>query len=178
MKKLIASVLLCSVLSSCIVSTAAKVVKTTAKVAVGTVKVAAKGTGWVIQKANGKINEDRLNGKWKVVGFYRGTFDEFSATENPENLFTCTSGDEIYEFKMNKEKMWHYDCGSSDGQKFKIKYSFEKNDETKSKENMVTYGPGYFTIINVTGDTLVLEGYFAQDNGNKIKSICTLEKTR
>ena len=104
MKKLIASVLLCSVLSSCIVSTAAKVVKTTAKVAVGTVKVAAKGTGWVIQKANGKINEDRLNGKWKVVGFYRGTFDEFSATENPENLFTCTSGDEIYEFKMNKEK--------------------------------------------------------------------------
>ena len=176
MKKLITSVLICSVLSSCIVSTAAKVVKTAGKVAVGTVKVAAKGTGWVIQKANGKINEDRLNGKWKVVGFYKGTFDEYSASENPANLFSCATGDEVYEFKMNKEKMWHYNCGSSDAEKFKIKYSFEKNDETKERENMVTYGPGYFTIINVTGDRLVLEGYFAEEGGNKIKSICTLEK--
>ncbi len=178
MRKLILAICICSLLTSCIVSTAAKVVKTAGKVAVGTVKTAAKGAGWAYQKANGKINENRLNGKWKVVALYKGTFDEFSVNENPVNLLNCSNGNEIYEFKMKKEKLFHYDCGSSDAVKYKLKYSFEKNSETRSHENMITYGPGYFTVINVTNDNLVLEGYFVEDSGSKVKSICLLEQTK
>ena len=178
MKKIILSVFAFSILTSCVVSTAAKVVKTAGKVAIGTVKTTVKGIGWTVEKANGKINENRLDGKWKVTRQYKGNFEEFAAQSEPENYFTCDAGNEIYEFKMKKEKMFHYECGSSNAQKYKIKYSFEKNSETKEHENIVTFGPSYFTIINVTGDKLALEGYFVGENGNKVKSICLLEKTK
>lgn len=178
MRKFIVSVFILGTLSSCIVSTAAKVVKTAGKVAVGTVKATVKGVGWTVNKVNGKINEDRLDGRWKVVGQYRGNFDQFASQSDPVNEFRCDSGVEMYEFKMSREKMYHYKCGSNDPEKFKIKYSFEKNSETREYENMVTYGPSYFTIIDVTGDKLALEGFFVGENGSKEMSICLLEKVK
>jgi len=177
MKNIVLSIFLFSVLSSCVVSTAAKVVKTAGKVAVGTVKTTAKGIGWSVKKAQGKINEKRLDGKWKVVGQYIGNFEVFAAESASVNQFHC-DGNEVYEFKMNKEKLFHYDCGNTEPQKYKIKYSFEKNNETKEHENMITYGPSYFTVIDVSGDKLALEGYFVEVNGSKVKSICLLEKTK
>jgi len=178
MKKVILSVIVLGTLSSCVVSTAAKVVKTAGKVAVGTVKTTARSIGWTVNKVNGKINENRLDGKWKVTGQYKGNFEQFASQSDPVNEFSCDAGNEVYEFKMKKEKLFHYDCGNTEPQKYKIKYSFEKNSETKEHENMITYGPSYFTIIDVTGDKLALEGYFVEENGSKVKSICLLEKTK
>ncbi len=182
MKNLILSVVVSVLLSSCIATTVAKVavgtVKTAGKVAVGTVKTAAKGIGWTINKANGKINETRLDGKWKVTGLYKGNFSEFASQSNPVNQFSCDYGDDIYEFKIKKEKFYRSECGNTESQKYKIKYSFDKNPETKEHENMFTYGPSYFTVIDVTGSNLALEGYFIEENGTKVKSICLLEKTK
>ena len=178
MKKFLFSIGLVTVLNSCIVGTAAKVVTTAGKVAVGAVKTTVKGINWTLKKANGKINEDRLNGKWKIVGYYKGNFEEFSAQSNPINYFSCTSGDELYEFKMNKEKFFHYTCGNSEPIKYKLEYSFDKNPETGNKENMITYGPSYFTIIDVTNEHLALEGYFVYEDGIKMKSICLLDKIK
>lgn len=176
MKKIFLSLCIFTIFNSCIVSTAVSALSTVGKVAVGAVKTTVKGISWSIKKANGKINEDRLNGKWKIVGYYKGNFEEFSAQVNPVNYFSCTSGDEFYEFKMNREKFFHYTCGTSEPIKYKLKYSFEKNPETGNKENMITYGPSYFTIIDVTNEHLALEGYFVQENGIEVKSICLLDK--
>lgn len=54
-------------LTSCIVSTAAQVLKTTAKIAYSTLKGTVKGVSWAVKKSEGKINEDRIDGYWKVV---------------------------------------------------------------------------------------------------------------
>lgn len=178
MKKLILSIPILILLKSCIVSTATKVVTTAGKVAVGAVKTTVKGINWTIKKANGKINEDRLNGKWKIVGYYKGSFEEFSTQSNPVNYFNCNTGEEIYEFKMSREKFYHYPCGNSEPIKYKLEYSFEKNPESGNKENMITYGPSYFTVIDVTNDNLALEGYFVEEGGRKVKSICLLEKDK
>lgn len=178
MKKILLSLLICTVLNSCIVATATKVVTTAGKVAVGAVTSTVKGISWSIKKANGKINEDRLNGKWKIVGYYKGSFEEFSAQKEPVNYFTCLDGMEIYEFKMSKEKFYLYPCGSTESIKYKLEYSFQRNPESGNKENMITYGPSYFTIIDVTSDHLALEGYFINENGRKVKSICVLDKIK
>lgn len=178
MKKTILSLALLSLLTSCVVSTAAKVVKTAGKVAVGTVKTAVKGVGWTINKASGKIDEDRLNGTWKVTGIYEGTFEQFAAKSEPENLFDCAAGEETYQFKVKKGQFLFTACGSADAEKFKYKYSFEKDHTTGDRENMITYGPSYFNIIDVTGKNLALEGYFLNQNGTKVRSICTLEKVK
>lgn len=178
MKKVFLSVALLGILSSCVVSTAAKVVKTAGKVAVGTVKTAVKGVGWTINKANGKISEDRLNGKWQVVGIYEGNFEEFAAQAEPQNLFECTSGSEIYQFKVKKEQFIFTSCASANPQKYKYKYSFEKDPSSGNRENMITYGPSYFTVVDVTSKNLALEGYFLNQNGTNVKSICILNKVK
>ncbi len=179
MKKVILSVSFIFLLQSCIVSTAAKVVKTAGKVAVGAVKTTVHTIDWTVKKANGKINEDRLDGQWKVVGLYKGSFNEFESQENPANLYEgCSSGEEIYEFKAKRNKFTQYSCGDSDPATFKYTYSWEKDPLTGEKENMISYGPGYFNIINVDNKHLVLEGYFLNESGSKVRSICFLDKTK
>lgn len=178
MKKALFIIVPLFALSSCIVSTATKVVTTAGKVAVGAVKATVNGIDWAITKANGKIDEDRLNGKWKIVGLFKGNFDEFSSKNNPNNYVNCIEGNELYEFKVKKEKFIHYHCGFTTPIEYKYKFSFEKNTETKTKENMITYGPSYFTVLDVTKNTLALEGYFVEEYGNKVKSICLLEKVK
>ena len=180
MMKKIVILLSCSVLlQSCIVSTAAKVVKTAGKVAVGTVKGAVNVIDWSVKKANGKINEDRLDGKWKVTGLYKGTFAEYENQQNPANLYEpCPTGDEIYEFDANKSKFIQYSCGVAEAATFKYVYSWEKDSTTGEKENMISYGPGYFNVINVDSKHLALEGYFLNENGTKVRSIAVLDKTK
>lgn len=179
MKKIFFLILINFIFHSCIVATTAtKVVSTAGKLAVGAVKTTVNGVNWTIQKANGKINENSLNGKWKVIGFYKGSFNEFSVQNNPINFFTCDMGIEIFDFKMKKEKFYHYPCGTDDPLQYKLKYSFEKNPETGDKENMITYGPSYFTIIDVDNQHLTLEGYFINIEGSKVKSIALFEKVK
>jgi hypothetical protein len=62
MRKIILSVCTVVILQSCVVSTAAKVVKGVAKVGYKTVKGTVKGVSWAVSKANGKIDEDRIDG--------------------------------------------------------------------------------------------------------------------
>lgn len=178
MKKLVLIIGLFFAVTSCIVSTATKVVTTAGKVAIGAVKATVNGIDWAITKANGKIDDSRLNGKWKVVGLFKGSFDEFSAQNNHNNYVNCIEGNELYEFKVKKEKFIHYNCGSTVPMEYKYKFSFEKNPETRTKENMITYGPSYFSVLDVTKKTLALEGYFVEENGTKVKSICLLEKVK
>lgn len=43
---------------------------------------------------------------------------------------------------------------------------------------MISYGPGYFNVINVESKHLALEGYFLNENGTKVRSICLLDKVK
>lgn len=152
-------------LTSCVVSTAAKIVKTTAKVGFGLVKGTVKGVAWTVKKAEGKIDEDRIDGIWKVVGVYNGTYEQFSQDQNPENSFTteCAEGTDVIEFKSNRSKFQPVHCDSTEEEWIKYKYDFGKNPQTKEKENYLKYNSNnYISIIDVTGKTMVLEGNLMQ----------------
>lgn len=127
-----ALILLSFILTSCIVSTAAKVVKTTAKIGIGVVKGTVKGVAWTVKKAEGKINEDRIDGVWKVVGVYSGTYEQFSTDSNPENNFksTCANGLEVIEFNSKREKFKPVHCTGQDEEWIKYGYKFGKNPMT------------------------------------------------
>ncbi|WP_034691181.1 hypothetical protein [Kaistella palustris] len=153
-------------LSSCIVSTAAKIVTTTAKIGYSAVKGTVKGVSWAVKKAEGKINEDRLDGVWKVVGVYNGSYEQFSKDTEPDNTFTssCTDGFEVIEFKANREKFKPVNCQSTDEDWIKYKFKFGKNPQTKEKENYIKYNSSnYISIIDVTNTTMVLEGNLMQN---------------
>lgn len=94
MKKIVVSLFVLAVLQSCIVSTAAKAVKGVAKIGYKAVKGTVKGVSWAVSKANGKIDKDRIDGNWKVVGIYHGSFADFSVDQNPESSFNseCVDG--------------------------------------------------------------------------------------
>ncbi|WP_090078651.1 hypothetical protein [Halpernia frigidisoli] len=148
-------------LSSCIVSTAAKIVTTTAKIGYSAVKGTVKGVSWAVQKADGKINEDRIDGVWKVVAVYNGSYEQFAQDANPENNYVneCADGLEVIEFKSNREKFRPVHCESAEEELVKYKYDFGKNPLTKNKENYLKYNSSnYISIIDVTSTTMVLEG--------------------
>lgn len=77
MKKIILLLLAFFILESCVVSTAGKVVKTVATAGYKVVKGTVKGISWTVSKAKGKIDPDRLDGTWKIVGVYKGTYEDF-----------------------------------------------------------------------------------------------------
>lgn len=163
--KILPVVFLSFLLSSCIVSTAAKIVTTTAKLGYSAVKGTVKGVSWAVQKADGKINEDRIDGVWKVVAVYNGTYEQFSQDPNPENNYKndCANGFEVLEFKSNREKFRPVHCQSDDEDLVKYKYDFGKNPITKNKENYLKYNSNnYISIIDVTNKTMVLEGNLMQ----------------
>ena len=167
MKTLKIAVLLISgfVLSSCIVSTAAKIVKTTAKVGYSVVKGSVQGVSWAVKKAEGKISEDRIDGTWKVIGVYNGTYEQFSQDENPANNFKseCSDGMEVIEFKSKRERFAPVHCDSEKEEMVKYKFKFGKNPSTGNKENYLKYNASnYISIIDVTNKTMVLEGNLMQ----------------
>lgn len=152
-------------LTSCIVSTAAKIVKTTAKVGIGLVKGTVKGVAWTVKKAEGKINEDRIDGSWKVVGVYNGTYEQFAQDQDPDNNFAteCATGTDVIEFKSNRSKFKPVHCDATEEEWIKYKYDFGKNPQTKEKENYLKYNSSnYISIIDVTNNTMVLEGNLIQ----------------
>lgn len=148
-------------LTSCIVSTAAKVVTTTAKIGFSAVKGTVKEVSWAVRKAEGKIDEDRLNGTWKVVGVYNGSYEQFAQDSEPVNNYknACTDSSEVIEFKSKKGKFQPVHCQSEKEDWTKYKLEFGKNPQTKNKENYIKYNSGnYISIIDVTSKTMVLEG--------------------
>lgn len=152
-------------LTSCVVSTAAKIVTTTAKIGYSAVKGTVKGVSWAVKKAEGKIDEDRLNGTWKVVGVYNGSYEQFAQDTDPANNFTtsCAEGSDIIEFKSKRSKFQPVHCQSEKEDWVKYKYEFGKNPQTKNKENYLKYNSSnYISIIDVTSKTMVLEGNLMQ----------------
>lgn len=163
--KIILLLFLSFVLSSCLVSTAAKVVTTTAKIGISAVKGTLKGVSWAVKKAEGKIDEDRLNGTWKVVGVYNGTYEQFAQDSDPANNFKSECGEtfEVIEFKSKKGKFQPVHCQSEKEDWVKYKFEFGKNPQTKNKENYLKYNSSnYISIIDVTSKTMVLEGHLMQ----------------
>lgn len=152
-------------LTSCIVSTAAKVVKTTAKIGYSAVKGTVNGVSWAVTKAAGKIDEDRIDGTWKVIGVYNGTYAQFSQDQNPANNFEseCAAGTEVIEFKSKREKFKPVHCDSGEEDWLKYQFKFGKNPSTGEKENYLKYNSAnYISIIDVTSKTMVLEGNLMQ----------------
>jgi len=152
-------------LTSCIVSTAAKVVKTTAKIGYSAVKGTVNGVSWAVQKAEGKIDEDRIDGTWKVIGVYNGTYEQFSQDQNPANNFKsdCAAGMEVIEFKSNRGKFKPVHCDPGEEEWVKYQFKFGKNPSTGEKENYLKYNSAnYISIIDVTSKTMVLEGNLMQ----------------
>lgn len=181
MKRIMILIFGCFLLNSCVVSTAGKIVKTTVKAGVGVVKGTVKGVSWAVSKANGKIDEDRLDGNWKIVGVYSHSYDEIQNTEDPENLFSsqCENGQEILSFKTKKSKLQQVHCSSDKESWKKYKFDFGKNPKTKEKENYLKMPNGdYISIINVSGNNLILEGNLMPAYAFKGAKVYLLEKTK
>ncbi|OWK73357.1 hypothetical protein CBW16_11480 [Flavobacteriaceae bacterium JJC] len=161
MKKLIILVSALTLLNSCIVSTAAKVVKGTTKVAYKAVKGTVKGISWTVAKAKGKIDKDRLDGTWKVVGAYKGSFADFEKDGNPDSSFSseCSGGFDQMVFNAKRSKFKPVHCSTEEGDWVKYDFEFGKNPATKERENYIEYNSGnYISVIDVSSKTMVLEG--------------------
>ncbi|SEW05313.1 hypothetical protein SAMN05421765_2022 [Kaistella antarctica] len=166
LNKVVLLLALSFVLTSCIISTAAKIVTTTAKIGIGAVKGTVKGVSWAVRKAEGKINENLLNGTWKVVGVYNGSFDQYAQDADPANNFTPECGDsmEVIEFKSKRGKFLPIHCQTEKVDWIKYKFDFGRNPQTKNKENYFKYNSSnYISIIDVNSKTMVLEGNLMQN---------------
>ncbi|AQX50794.1 hypothetical protein [Elizabethkingia anophelis] len=162
MKKIVFIISAAFLLNSCVVSTAAKVVKGAVNVSYKAVKGTVNGISWAVSKAKGKIDEDRIDGTWKVVGVYRGSFEDFTKDQNPESNFAteCTndSFDQII-FNSRKSKFKPVHCSSDKEEWQKYAMEFGKNPITKEKENYIEYNSNnYISVIDVNNKTMVLEG--------------------
>ena len=162
MKKIIFLASAVLMLNSCVVRTATKVVTGVAKVGYKAVKGTVNGISWAVSKAKGKIDEDRLDGTWKVVGVYRGSFEEFSKDQNPDGSFTSDcSGNNFDQIIFNAKKSKFKPVHCSSDQEDWVKYSLEfgKNPATKEKENYIEYNSNnYISVIDANSKTMVLEG--------------------
>ena len=161
MRKIIIPILAIAMLQSCVVSTAAKAVKGVAKVGYKAVKGTVKGVGWAVSKASGKIDEDRLDGTWKVIGAYNGTFEQFNNDQNPETSFNsdCTEGFDQIVFNTGRSKFRPVHCSSEKEDWQKYDFEFGKNPVTREKENYIEYNAGnYISVIDVSSKTMILEG--------------------
>ena len=161
MKKIALSITALLILQSCVVSTATKAVTTVAKVGVGVVKGTVKGIGWAVGKAKGKIDEDKVDGKWKLVGVYKGNYNSFINDKNPEIAYTsdCVDNLDIIEFNSKKSKFKPIHCSTGKEDWVKYKMEFGKNPQTKEKENYIEYNSkNYISVIDATNKTMVLEG--------------------
>jgi len=161
MKKIILLFIASFLLNSCVVSTAAKVVKATTKVAYKGVKGTVKGVSWVVKKAKGKINEDRMDGTWKLVGIYNGSYENFQKDEAPDNSFSSECGEDFESivFNTKRHRFQPIHCNKEKEEWVDYDYEFGKNPITKEKENYFKYGANnYVTLVNISGNTMVLEG--------------------
>lgn len=162
MKNIFGLLIIGSILSSCVVSTAAKVVKGAAKVTYGAVKGTVKGVSWAVSKAEGKIDDSRLDGKWRLIGVYKGSYDQIVKNGDSENILTasCTSEEtEMLTIKARKEKWQPVHCENSKVDWEKYKFKFGKNPDTKEKENYLELADDRnISIINVSDQQLILEG--------------------
>lgn len=162
------------VLQSCIVSTATTVVKTAANITYGAVKGTVKGVSWALSKANGKIDEEDLNGQWKLVGIYNGTYEDYAKDKNARTSFDseCLNEEMYFVFKTNKSKFQSLHCSGEKENWTKYKFKYGKNPVTKEKENYLTYNSkNYISIIDVNKKNLVMEGSLlntATYAGNKL----------
>ncbi|WP_419870397.1 hypothetical protein [Chryseobacterium sp. CT-SW4] len=162
MKKIIFLVSALFILNSCIVSTATKVVKGAVNVSYHAVKGTVNGISWAVSKAKGKIDEDKLDGTWKVVGVYKGSFEDFSNDQNPESSFTTDCAEGSYDqiiFKAKKSRFKPVHCSSDKEDWVKYSLEFGKNPLTKEKENYIEYNShNYISVIDANNKTMVLEG--------------------
>ncbi len=149
------------VLNSCVVRTATKVVSGAVNLGYKAVKGTVNGISWAVSKAKGKIDEDRLDGTWKVAGVYKGSFEDFSKDQDPEASFTsdCVNSFDQIIFKAKKSKFKPVHCSSDKEDWVKYSLEFGKNPVTKEKENYIEYNSNnYISVIDVNNKTMVLEG--------------------
>ncbi|WP_028123027.1 hypothetical protein [Epilithonimonas tenax] len=161
MKKIILPIFTLIIMQSCIVSTAAKAVKGVAKIGYKAVKGTVKGVSWAVSKANGKIDKDRIDGTWKVVGIYHGSFADFSVDPNPESSFNseCVEGFDQIIFNSRKSKFKPVHCSTEKESWQKYDFEFGKNPLTKEKENYIEFNSSnYITVIDINSKTMILEG--------------------
>lgn len=161
MKKIIAIICISMVLQACIVSTAVGAVKGVTKLAYKTVKGTVKGISWTVSKAKGKIDKDRIDGTWKVVGIYKGSFAEYEAQENPETSFetTCEEGSEQIEFNSRRSKFKPVHCSTDKEEWTDYDLEFGKNPASGERENYIEYNArNYISVIDVSNKNLTLEG--------------------
>jgi hypothetical protein len=161
-------------LTSCLVSTAAKIVTTGVKIGYSAVKGTVKGVSWAVKKAEGKIDENQIDGTWKVVGIYDGTYEQFTQDQNPANNYKneCADNLDVIEFNANRNKFRPIHCETVKEDWIKYNTEFGKNPLTKNKENYFKYNSSnYISIINITSKTMVLEGKLMQQyafSGNQL----------
>ena len=181
MKKIILPIFALIILQSCIVSTAAKAVKGVAKIGYKAVKGTVKGVSWAVSKANGKIDKDRIDGTWKVVGIYHGSFADFSVDQNPESSFNseCIDGFDQIIFNSKKSKFKPVHCSTEKESWQKYDFEFGKNPLTKEKENYIEFNSSnYISVIDINNKTMILEGSLMPKQAFSGGKLYLLEKVK
>lgn len=160
MKKIILLLLAFFILESCVVSTAGKVVKTVATAGYKVVKGTVNGISWTVSKAKGKIDPDRLDGTWKIVGVYKGTYEDFENDPAPESTadFGGCGSMEI-EFNSKREKFRPVYCSGEKENFVDYKMKYGKNPSSNERENYIQFhSSNYITVVDASRKTMVLEG--------------------
>jgi hypothetical protein len=181
MKKIIFILSAALILNSCVVSTAAKVVKGAAKISYKAVKGSVNGVSWAVSKAKGKIDEDRIDGTWKVMGVYKGSFENFEKDANPVSSFTssCSEGFDQIIFNSKRSKFKPVHCSSAEEDWVKYSFEFGKNPVSKEKENYMEYNSNnYISVIDANGITMVLEGNLMPSVSFSSATLFLLEKVK
>ncbi len=179
MKKIVLFIGSIFILQSCVVSTAAKAVKTVAKVGYGAVKTTVKGISWAVSKAKGKINEDKIDGTWKLVGVYQGSFEDYAKDKNPVITYNseCTNDVDVMIFKSKRSKFQPIHCNSQDEDWVKYSFEYGKNPQTKERENYFEYNSrNYISVIDITNKTMVLEGNLLNNSSYSGSKLYLFEK--
>lgn len=166
------------ILQSCVVTTTAKVVGAAANIGYKTVKGTVKGIGRAVDKAKGKIDPENLDGNWKIVGSYDGSYEEFLTDGEDKGIIEnslCAQTEIEFNAKRKKFKQAH--CAGEDEDWIDYKLKYGKNPISKERENFIQYnGSNVITVINANRKTLILEGNLMLGRGSNGNKLYFLEK--
>ncbi len=177
MKKMFVMAASLFILNSCGVQSMTKFAEKSTNVFMKGVDATLGGMEWVYNKANGKISEDKIDGKWKIIALYDGDYKTLRQTKNPTNILK-TECDQFAVFDTKNKKFQQINC-KSEGNPENYTLSFENIDGTMDYDNVFHFGNDEsFNIINANGKNMTLEGYFVFDIDTHTTGVYLLEKVK
>lgn len=147
---------ICFVAISSVACSPTKFMEKSSNIFLKGVELTLKGTDWIFMKASGKINPDKLEGEWELIGTYQGTFDDFVKAqkegEKLKNVYKSCKNEQAIIVKFDtKNGIIQNKCGNEVYTTRNYKYQFQEDINTKKYENFIFTGlDDYFTVMSIS----------------------------